>query len=362
MGSCSNCLINSSVDSKIQFDKKGVCNYCLSYYKAHNHSQQLIAKNHFQDQIQSIKRSNNSSYDCILGVSGGTDSSYVAYLLKKEGLNVLMVHCDNGWDTEIAVSNLKKIKEITGFDLLIRKMDTAAFYAVQRSFLKARVVDIELLSDHVNIASIYEVANQKKIPWIVTGENINTEFFMPQHWVHNKNDWQQICAINNRFEKADTSSFPKLGPYKKYVIDQQLRINYFKPLNYIDYNKDDATKVLKKEFDWQDHGGKHFESNFTVFFQCYILPEFFKVDKRIAHLSNLICSGILSRKKAQQLLSEPTLPQNKLKYLKKYILSKLELTENEFIDIMAKPISSHSNYRSHFVYNKYLQKVIQAFK
>ncbi len=361
MKECNHCLMNSKVDPEIQFDENGICNYCTEYFEAHEVQEKLIADGYFEKQIQKIKRS-RSPYDCILGISGGTDSSYVAYLLHKKGLNVLMVHCDNGWDRETAISNLAKIKKETGFDLCIRKVDTEAFFAAQRSLLKARVVDIELLSDHINIASIYEVAMKKKIPWMVTGENIHTEFFMPNHWVHNKNDWRQIADINNRFEKADLSSFPKLGPIRKFLINKRLKTKYFTPLNCMHYNKVDAHEKLMKVFDWQDHGGKHFESSFTIFYQCYILPTFFNIDKRIPHLSNLICANILTKEKARELLSEEIIKPDLLAEIKEKVFSKLNLSEKQFNEIMAKPRLSHSHYNTHFVYNPYFQKLLTPLR
>ncbi|MFK7973023.1 MAG: N-acetyl sugar amidotransferase [Bacteroidia bacterium] len=357
MKECTNCLMNTSVDPHIRFDEKGMCHYCLGYYEAHEALRKRIFKGHFRSQIEAIRGASQGGYDCILGVSGGTDSSYVAYLLKKENLKVLMVHCDNGWDTELAVENLEKIRKKTGFDLLVRKLDTDAFYQAQKAFIKARIVDIELLSDHVNVASIYETAHTEKIPWVVTGENINTEYFMPPHWVHNKNDWRQIQDINKRFGKTDMKTFPKLGPYRKYFIDKALNIRYFKPLNSINYDKERAGKIIHEAFGWEDHGGKHFESYFTIFFQCYILPEFFNIDKRIPHLSNLICSSNLPKKEAKAQLAEPILSKEKLAEIKEVVFSKLGLTEYQFQAIMAKPSTSHADYKSYFVYKKSVQRL-----
>lgn len=134
--------MNTIIDPAIQFDKNGICNYCTDYFTVREAQEKLIVKDYFQNQIRKIKHSKSQKYDCVLGISGGTDSSYVAYLLHKEGLNVLMVHCDNGWDRESAVSNLGKIKKETGFDLVVRKVDQEAFFAAQKSMLKARLVDI----------------------------------------------------------------------------------------------------------------------------------------------------------------------------------------------------------------------------
>lgn len=362
MTECSNCLMNSQVDPHIIYNSDGVCNYCLTYFRHKKISEKLIKEDHFNKQIKSIKNSKKGKYDCILGISAGTDSSYVAHLLKREGLNVLMVHCDNAWDSDLAVSNLNKIKRSTGFDLEIRGMDSQAFYSVQRSFIKARVVDIELLSDHVNMASIYEAAFKHHIPWIVTGENINTELVMPEQWVHNKNDWKQIKQINHLFGQADLSSFPKLGPYKKFMIDKFLGIKYFKPLNSINYNKVEASETLKNEFDWKPYGGKHFESVFTIFFQCYILPEYFNIDKRFAHFSNLICSGILSKKEAKKEISKAIIDEGELDFIKKTVFDKLKVSEDELKSIMKKPIRSHSSFKKYMVHNSRIQKFVQHSK
>lgn len=361
MSECTQCLMNSTVDSHIHYNIKGICNYCSEYARLQNSF--TIDNTYFQKQIISIKNQKRSSpYHCILGVSGGTDSSYVAYLLHDAGLNVLMVNCDNGWNTAVADENLQKIKNKTGFDLISRKVDAKAFFSMQRSFLKARVIDIELLSDHVNISSIYELAMKKNIPWIVTGENINTEYFMPSTWIHNKNDLRQIKHINQKFEKADLSSFPTLGPYRKFFIKNKLNVKYFKPLNYINYDKTKATEILKSVFDWKEHGGKHFESVFTIFYQCYILPNFFNVDKRIVHLSNLICSKLMTKAEAIEAMKAPILEKEFCAQLKTKVLSRLGMTDLEFQTIMAKPIAQHADYRSHLVYNSSIQKVVKLFR
>lgn len=361
---CVNCLMNSSIDPHIRFNEKGYCNYCTDYQKKHQHFEQLIQEQYYQKQIDLIKRSKRKQqrYDCVLGVSGGTDSSYVTYLLYKAGLNALLVHCDNGWDTEVAVANLEKITRKTSFDLHIRKINCEAFYAVQKSLLKARVVDIELLSDHVNIASIYEVAYRERIPWLITGENINTECFMPAHWVHNKNDFLQLSSINEAFENVDLSDFPKLGPYRKFFIDKMLHTRYFKPLNFIDYDKYEAAKIIAQEFGWEDHGGKHFESYFTIFYQCYLLPKYFHIDKRVVHLSNLICSGAISREDGKTELGKPIIDEPRLAFIKEMVLDKLKITATELDKMMKEPMVPHSQYKSYLIYRKPIQALLRRFR
>lgn len=270
---CTKCVMDTVSNTEITFDDHGVCNYCRHYdavlrHQLHEEPDRLV----FIDLITKVRKEKMGKYDCILGVSGGSDSSYSAYLLHEAGLNVLMVHCDNGWDDGSGVHNLQQLSEKLNFDLYTYTIDWAEFRDIQISILRASVMDIELVSDHVNIATLFHAAKKHKVKWIFTGENFKTEGTMPGCWVHNKNDLYHILAIHKRFGSKSLKTFPRLGFMRKKYFEKILGIKIVPLLNYVKYDKEGAIKELQEKLDWKHPGGKHFESLFTRLYQTYILP------------------------------------------------------------------------------------------
>jgi N-acetyl sugar amidotransferase len=291
---CSRCLLNTSDTNNITFNIKGVCNYC-EYHDTKNKELGSLEQrtDYLNKKIIQIKQFGiNKKYDCLLGLSGGVDSSYVAVLAHEMGLRPLVVHLDNGWNSDIAVQNIEKICEKFQFELYTYVIDWEEFVGLQKAYLKAGVIDIEVLTDHAIYAVLKKLAHQHQIKYILSGFNYATEAIMPKGWTHNKRDFLNIKDIVQKHgEGVKFKTFPYINFYKALYYHWFLKIETLEILNFIDYDKDKTKEILKDKVDWKDYGGKHYESVFTKFYQSYILPKKFGVDKRRAHLSNQICNG-----------------------------------------------------------------------
>ncbi len=344
---CKRCVMDTT-DPNIIFDEHGICNHCTDYFE---HERTFVFKGEegrrkLREIVNKIKEDGkNKQYDCLLGVSGGVDSSYLAYLAKEYGLRVLLLNLENGYDTEIAKNNIKRIVSKTSFDMYKYKVDFEEFRDLQLAYLKASVVDIEMITDHAIEAAIYDIVNKKRIKYILSGTNVVTEDILPKSWTHaDKNDLRNLKAIHREYGKIQLKTFPTLGLYKWLYYKHLKGIQFISLLDYVDYNKKEAKKILYSEFGWEDYGGKHYESIFTKFYQAYILPTKFGIDKRKAHLSTLICSGQTTRQEVLKELEEPLYEKDKLEEDKHYVLDKLGLSEKEFEDLMKLPIKKHQEY------------------
>lgn len=343
---CSRCVMDTS-DRGILFDENGVCNHCHNYEII---SKRVllppeIAQEKLLQIIEKIKRDGEKQeYDCIIGLSGGIDSSYLALQAKNFGLRPLAVHFDNGWNSEISVKNIENIVKKLGFDLFTYVIDWEEFKDLQRSFFKASVVDIELLTDNAIFTSLYKLARQHKIKYSLEGHNIVTESIMGKDWNYWKFDLKNIKAIQKEFGTLKIKSFPTMGPWKRLFLQVMKIIEPVYILNFLEYDKKKAMETLEKELEWKYYGGKHYESVFTKFYQAYVLPTKFGIDKRRAHLSNLICSGQLTREEAVVELEREIYPQDELRKDKEYVVKKLGFSEEEFDDIMQQSPKSHMDY------------------
>lgn len=339
--------VMDTTDPNITFDKEGVSNHFYEYQKAAETQllpepkrTQVLEKN-----IAEIKANGKGKkYDCLIGLSGGVDSSYVAYLVKNYGLRPLAVHFDNGWNSELAVHNVNSIIEKTGFDLHTIVVNWEEFRDLQLAYLKASVIDIEVVSDHAIQATMFKLASKFDIDYIISGTNIVTEFILPSAWIYTKLDYTNLKNIHKQFGNIKLDTYPRV-PFRKYI-----KYTGFKKLipisilDFVDYNKEEAMATITKELDWRDYGGKHCESLWTKFYQNYILPEKFGVDKRKAHLSTLVCSSQITREQALAELEMPIYNPNELKDDKEYVLKKLSLTEEQFENIMKTPPVPHQFY------------------
>lgn len=346
---CTRCILDTNDDPEIAFDQSGVCNHCATYDRVSE--SRLAGGNQRESRLEALLErikaaGKKRDYDCVVGVSGGVDSTYVACLAKQYGLRALAVHCDNGWNSELAVKNIENIVKKLSFDLYTHVINWDEFRDLQLSYLKASVVDIEAVTDHAIVATLYQVAVKNKIKYILSGENIATEGLLPQHWVHNKNDLINIKAIHRRFGSIRLKTYPTLGFRKNLLYQRLLGINYVAILDYVDYVKDDAKEIIIDELGWRDYGGKHYESIFTRFYQSYILPRKFSIDKRKSHLSSLICSGQMSREAALEKAGEEIIDNDLLGSDKEYVIKKFGLTAQSFEEIMALPIKRHTDYPS----------------
>ena len=326
---CSRCILDTNDDPILQFDEKGVCSTCNTY-------DELVRTKVYKGEIGKLKTDTlineiklagkNKKYDCIIGVSGGVDSTYVAYITKKQfGLRPLAVHLDNGWDSELAVSNISETLRRLNIELYTHVINWEEFKDLQLSFIKASVVDIELTSDHAIFATLYKVAQKHNIKYILQGVNIVTEGFLPSNWIHNKFDWLNINSIHKQFGKVPLKTFPHISFFKQLYYQYISGIQFVPILNYVPYSKEEAKKLIMTELGWRDYGGKHYESIFTRFYQAYILPQKFGVDKRKSHFSTLICAGELKRDEALELIKEPTYNLEKLAADKEFAIKKFGL-------------------------------------
>jgi N-acetyl sugar amidotransferase len=341
--------VMDTTDVNITFDENGVCNHYHEYFKA----EKLHLKNkpehkeEFKRIIEQIKAAGKGKkYDCLIGLSGGVDSTYVAYLTKELGLRPLAVHFDNGWNSELAVHNVNSIVETLGIDLYTLVVDWEEFRDIQLAYLRASVIDIEIVSDHAISATMLKLAKKRGINYVISGTNIVTEQILPSSWVYNKLDFANLKDIHDTYGSVKIKTYPFID-FKRYVYYVGVnKLTPFSILDYIDYNKEEVKKVIADKLGWRDYGGKHYESSFTKFYQVYILPNKFGVDKRKAHLSTLICSGQLTREEALKELNEPLCDETILAEEKEYVLKKWGLTEDEFENIMKTPPVPHTAFKS----------------
>jgi len=342
---CSVSVMDNIADPHITFDEKGICSY---YYEYNELEKQYLFKGkegetRLKELIDRIREDGRGKqYDCVTGISGGVDSSYLVLMAKKWGLRPLIVHFDNGWNSEIAVSNINNIIKNTGFDLYTIVVDWEEFRDLQMAYIKASVVDIEVPTDHAIGGTLQSLAAKYGVKYILSGNNIVTEAILPPSWVYNKADYVNLLNIHKKYGTIPFKTYPLFGFKAQYVHGLGKGIQTVKPLNYIDYNKTVAKQTISKELEWRDYGGKHYESVFTKFYQAYILPHKFHIDKRKAHLSTLIFSGQITKEEALKELEKPLYDPTELSTEKEYVIKKFGLTADEFEQLMKAPRVEHS--------------------
>ena len=357
---CSRCVMDTT-DPEIHFDDFGVCNHCSEFIEVRSlHSYKgEETDSEFRELISRIKREGQGKkYDCVVGLSGGIDSSYVAYIARNHGLRVLGVHMDNGWNSEEAVQNIKNIANILGVDYESYVLDWEEFKEIQLAFLKASVPEADTPTDIAILSSLHKIASKYGVKNIISGGNFATEGILPKNWHYNAKDLTYFKHIHKTFGKGKISSFPTFGfrseMYYKFV--KGIKMVYL--LNYIPYNKDQAIAILKDKLNWKYYGGKHYESKYTGFIQSYYLVKKFNLDYRRATLSSQICTGVISRDEALEILKKPSFKEDQVKSEKEYIAKKLGITLEEFEKIISLPPHWYSDYPNDekwlgYVYNTY---------
>ena len=352
---CVRCIMDTNDDPNITFNAEGVCNHCETYkYEEENFVfSGEEGKRRFDDWIGRMKADGkNKPYDCIIGISGGVDSTYLALVAKENGLRALGVHCDNGWNSELAVNNIESIVRTLDMDLYTYVIDWEEFRDIQLSYFKANVIDIEAITDLAFRAVLEKTSVKYNQKYFLSGDNIVTESVLPQAWICK--DYQNLINIHKKFGKVPIRTFPILDPLKSAINKKRNPTVNVTLLNLIDYKKDAVKERIIKELGWRDYGGKHFESVFTRFYQGCILPEKFKVDKRKAHLSNLICSGQMTKEEALEELKKPIYDPKMYQVDREFVLKKLGFTNEEFDRYIAAPQVGHKAYGlAVSVYEKY---------
>lgn len=345
---CTKTVMDTVGDPDIHFDDQGICNYYYEYkekLKIRVPEGDEAAKQ-LEKIIDKIKKSGKrKQYDCLIGVSGGVDSTYTAWLVKQYGLNPLAVHLDNGWNSELAVKNIENIMNRLKIDLYTEVLDWESFKDLQLSFLKASTPDGEMPTDHAIWATLYRTASRFGIKYIISGMNFRNEGMLPPSWARGTLDWKYISSVQNIFGTKKLNGFPHFGKFLFFYYNVLRGITTVSFINYIDFRKEVAKEIIKNELDWKDYGGKHYESIYTRFYQSQVLPQKFNIDKRKAHLSCLIMStGEISRSDALKELEKPTVSQHYMKEDKEYVLKKLGLSSDEFDQIMSLPPKSILDY------------------
>jgi N-acetyl sugar amidotransferase len=363
---CTTTIMDTTADPDITFDENGVSNYVSEYKKllSLRVPKADTAKKQLKKIVDKIKADGkDKEYDCLVGVSGGVDSTYVAYLVKQLGLRPLAVHMDNGWNSELAVSNIEKTLKKLNIDLHTVVLNWEEFRDIQLSFLKASTPDGEIPTDHAIYAVTMQTASKYGIKYIISGSNIKTEGILPRSWARGHLDWKYIKSVTKIFGKFQPKTFPHITMLHVAHYLYIKRIQTIPILNYIEYNKTNALEILKRELDWQYYGGKHYESVYTRFFQGYILPRKFKIDKRRGHLSTLICSEEMSREDAlDEIARPPYLDADLEKQDLDFTIKKMEISKNEFDSIMKLPIKTIHNYPNNFDKWETLRKIYWRIK
>lgn len=346
---CSRCIMDTS-DPNITFDAEGVCSHCHRYQKKSETAIIPAAQRDaaLQGLVARIKRQGaGKRYDCLIGVSGGVDSTYTAFLVKQLGLRPLAVHLDNGWNSEMAVANIESVLRVLGIDLYTHVLNWEEFRNLQISFLKASTPDSEVPSDHAIVGLMRRVAAKEGIRYILLGCNFRTEGIMPKAWSDGHGDWHYIRSVHRRFLNTPLSNYPHYSIYQRgwYQVVLRQKLVYF--LDYFDYDKKSAMQTIEKELGYRKYDGKHYESIYTRFFQAYILPKKFGFDKRRAHLSTLVNAGQMSREEALQEMKNPPCAPAQLQEDYDFVIKKLNLSEREFEEIMNLPKKKFWDYPSY---------------
>jgi N-acetyl sugar amidotransferase len=354
---CTRCIMDTS-DPDITFADNGWCNHCTGWFaRSTFYALPLeVRMQKLQTLAEEIKRRGRGrDYDCIIGVSGGVDSSFVAIKVKELGLRPLAVHVDNGWNSEKAVGNIKRILDPLHIDLSTLVLNWREFRELQLAFLRAATPDSEIPSDHAIVAAFYAASKRHHVGYCLSGINFRTEGIHVRAWSQGHLDSRYIKSVYKEFTGKRLQHFP-LIPVSTLVHNIVLHnpTNVFL-LDYFDYDKQAAKRLLIDQYGWEDYGGKHYESVYTRFYQGWILPHKFGYDKRRMHLSTLICSGQMTRAAALTEISAPAYPPEWVEPDKIFVTKKLGISREEFDAIMAsakKTYSDYPNLQNHWAFGR----------
>ena len=338
-------------DPEITFDEKGVCNHCYRYDSILDSRvfKGEIAQEKLKKVVSEIKnKGTNKEYDCIIGVSGGVDSTYVAYLTKELGLRPLAIHFDNGWNSELAVNNIEKTLDKLGVDLYTYVIDWDMFSSLQKAFLKGSTPDGEVPTDHAIGSLLFNEANKRGIKFIISGMNFTTESMSVRRWSYGHSDWSFIKDVYRKNGGRESlKGYPHFSFLKLFFITFIKKIKVVSILNYIHYDKEKTMKLLQEKLDWVKYEGKHYESVYTRFYQGYVLPKKFNVDKRIGHCSDLIRAKQMTRDEALTLIKASAYPSEELLIQDmEFMYKKFNYTKEEFSSIMKAPTKTFLDYKN----------------
>jgi N-acetyl sugar amidotransferase len=343
---CTKTLFDETM-AGITFDYDGVCNLAHEaewrleneVFRGEDGRQRLNAW------VERIKTAGKGKdYDCIIGVSGGVDSSIVAARVVELGLRPLALHLDNGWNIDLAVSNIKNLVQRLNIDLMTHVIDWREVRDLQRSYLKASLLDLECVSDHAINTLLYRTAYNKGIKYVIHGGNVATETSMPNAWGYDKRDGKNVLAIHKAFGEVPLKSYPYMRPYQFFWYLFVGGVKVLPVLNYLDFNKAEALRELEDRFDYRPYARKHGENRFTRFYQEIYLPQKFGIDKRIGHLSSLIMAGQMTREDALLEMRKPLYEPDEEREELEFIAKKLGFTVQELQDLIAQPPRAHTDF------------------
>ena len=331
----------------LTFDDEGVCDLARNgQWRLENevfHGDD--GKQRLKAWIERIKTAGKGrDYDCVIGVSGGVDSSIVAVRVAELGLRPLALHLDNGWNIDLAVSNIESLVKSLNIDLITHVVDWREIRDLQRAYLKASVMDLECVSDHAINTLLYRTAHKMGIKYVIHGGNVATESTMPTSWGYDKRDGKNLLAIHNAFGEIPLKTYPYMLPYQLFWYLFINRIKAFPILNYINYNKKEALKELQERFGYRPYARKHGENRFTRFYQEIYLPQKFGIDKRINHLSSLIIAGEISREEALEEIQKPLYSSDEESEELKFVGKKLGFNVDELRSFIAASPRQHTDF------------------
>lgn len=349
---CTNCVMDTT-DSKITFDEKGVCDHCRNFEK--NIRPYWNPNENRMDELQKIaekirEAGKGNDYDCILGLSGGADSSYLAYIAKEVmHLRPLAFVVDTGWNLNVAVENIEKIVKGLELDMYTEVINWKEMADIQLSFFKAQISSQDLPQDHAIFAGLYNYATKHHIKYVLTGSNSATEFIRPPvEWIY-MNDIRMMRDIHNKYGKLPLKTFPQCGMFKYQLIYKYIYgMERIYPLDYVVYNKAEAEAMLHGKYGWERYENKHYENVFTRFFEGYYLPTKFGFDTRKNVYSNQILAGTMTRDEAVELLKQPAYDPDMMEQDKEYVAKKLDISTEEFETIIAGANKTPQDYKNTF--------------
>jgi N-acetyl sugar amidotransferase len=348
---CSNCIMDTS-DSNIIFDARGWCDYCNNYYNniLPNWHTDEQGENEIRQVIDQIKDDGKRrDHDCLIGISGGVDSSYVTYLAKEKfGLRPLIFHVDAGWNSQEAVNNIEKLVDGLGLDLHTEVIKWLEMKDLQLAYFRAQVPHLDTPQDHAFFASLYNFAAEHGFKYIITGANYSTECVRePLEWAYHASDLRQLKDIHRQYGQHPLKTFPTADIFKFKLYYRFIKgVRVVKPLNFVPYIKEYAMNELVDKFGWQKYSHKHYESRFTRFFEGYWLPKKFGYDKRRAHFSSLILTKQMTRGEALERIAQKAYDEDTISQDFEYIATKLGLTVSELQEIMNGENKTYHDYKS----------------
>jgi aminotransferase len=360
---CTRCIMDTS-DPQISFNSEGVCNHCREFDETTRKGwfPNEEGANRLKNIIDQIKiDGKNKEYNCIIGLSGGADSSYMALKVHEWGLRPLVVHVDGGWNSELAVANIEKIVKHCGYHLHTHVVDWEEMRDLQLAYLRAGVANQDVPQDHVIFASMYHFTIKYKLRYILSGGNIASESIFPSGWLIDAMDAINLKAIHRKYGERPLNTFNTISFFEYYIWYPFVKkMRTVRPLNFMLYNKKSAIEELSRTIGWRDYGRKHGESLFTKFYQSYYLPIKFGYDKRRPHLSSLIVSGQMTRDEAIQKLEEPLYNTRELESDIGYFCKKMCISRKQFDEFMTAPIHHYSEFSNGDSIRQLIKK-IQTF-